>query len=279
MAPAGMLADDVERWVAEEPVTAWREPFAWRARRWARRNGTIVTAAAAAVLVALVGLARRAVGASKANLVLTCKNAELIQAIRRESEANVALVAANAKAQARFDLEVEAISTLRRGQRRPLAQGEAIRGPEGQAAGRSHEVLRQAWRPPGGGVGLAVTPALGQAHHEVGKLTNIIGQTDKALATHRPALDVRRRLAGEAGSRRRRPCADVARSLIALGRSSRPPVGRPGRERPSKRPARRWSPWPVPAQRAVVQGRAGVGPVANRLAAQIDRRPGSRMLV
>ena len=153
-----MLVDDVERWAAEEPVTAWREPFAWRARRWARRNGTIVTAAAAAVLVALVGLASALSVQAKANLVLTCKNAELIQAIRRESEANVALVAANAKAQARFDLEVEAISTLRRGQRRPLAQGEAIRGPEGQAAGRSHEVLRQAWCPPGGGVGLAVTP-------------------------------------------------------------------------------------------------------------------------
>jgi len=26
------LADDLERWMADEPVTAWREPFSRRAR-------------------------------------------------------------------------------------------------------------------------------------------------------------------------------------------------------------------------------------------------------
>ena len=28
------LAEDVERWMADEPVTAWREPLSRRARRW-----------------------------------------------------------------------------------------------------------------------------------------------------------------------------------------------------------------------------------------------------
>src|SRR5262249_56500919 len=51
------LAEDIERWMADEPVMAWREPLARRARRWARRNRTAVTTAAAAVLVALVGTA------------------------------------------------------------------------------------------------------------------------------------------------------------------------------------------------------------------------------
>ncbi len=32
------LADDVEHWLADEPVSAWREPFTRRARRW--RGGT-----------------------------------------------------------------------------------------------------------------------------------------------------------------------------------------------------------------------------------------------
>ena len=54
---AQALADDLESWMADEPVIAWREPFARRARRWARRNRTAVTAAGAAVLVALVGTA------------------------------------------------------------------------------------------------------------------------------------------------------------------------------------------------------------------------------
>ena len=39
------LAEDIERWMADEPVTAWCEPVSRRARRWARRNRSLVTAA------------------------------------------------------------------------------------------------------------------------------------------------------------------------------------------------------------------------------------------
>jgi hypothetical protein len=50
------LAAEVERWLADEPVGAWREPWMVRARRWARRNRTLATAAAtAAILAVLVG--------------------------------------------------------------------------------------------------------------------------------------------------------------------------------------------------------------------------------
>ena len=38
------LSDDVERWMADEPVSAWPEPLSRRARRWARRNRTAFTA-------------------------------------------------------------------------------------------------------------------------------------------------------------------------------------------------------------------------------------------
>ena len=44
------LAEDVERWMADEPVSAWREPISRRARRWARRNRTAVATAAVALL-------------------------------------------------------------------------------------------------------------------------------------------------------------------------------------------------------------------------------------
>jgi eukaryotic-like serine/threonine-protein kinase len=36
------LAEDFERWIADEPVAAWREPLLWRTRRWARRHRTAV---------------------------------------------------------------------------------------------------------------------------------------------------------------------------------------------------------------------------------------------
>jgi serine/threonine protein kinase/Flp pilus assembly protein TadD len=51
---AQALAQDVEGWLADEPVSAWREPLRLRAGRWARRHQTAVTATAAAVLVALL---------------------------------------------------------------------------------------------------------------------------------------------------------------------------------------------------------------------------------
>ncbi len=45
---ARALADDVTRWLADEPVTAWREPVSIRTRRWARRHRTAVAVVAAA---------------------------------------------------------------------------------------------------------------------------------------------------------------------------------------------------------------------------------------
>jgi serine/threonine protein kinase/Flp pilus assembly protein TadD len=54
------LAEEVERWMADEPVSAWPEPLSRQARRWARRHRPAVTGAAAAVLVGLIGLAAAA---------------------------------------------------------------------------------------------------------------------------------------------------------------------------------------------------------------------------
>ena len=53
----GALAADVERWLADEPVTAWTEPLLTRTRRWIKRHQTIVTTAAATIVVAALCLA------------------------------------------------------------------------------------------------------------------------------------------------------------------------------------------------------------------------------
>jgi serine/threonine-protein kinase len=50
------LADDVERWMADEPVTAWKEPTAVRARRWLARHRNLVTAGVAGILAVSIGL-------------------------------------------------------------------------------------------------------------------------------------------------------------------------------------------------------------------------------
>jgi serine/threonine-protein kinase len=56
-ATARDLADDLEHWLADEPVSVYREPWTTRLARWARRHKTLVTTGAALVLTALVALA------------------------------------------------------------------------------------------------------------------------------------------------------------------------------------------------------------------------------
>lgn len=62
-----LLADDLEHWLADEPVTALRESRVARLRRWARRHRPVVTAAGAALAVALVALALTTLFLSAAN--------------------------------------------------------------------------------------------------------------------------------------------------------------------------------------------------------------------
>ncbi len=54
---AGELAAEVRRWLADEPVRAYRDPWAVRASRWARRHRTPVIAAAVFLVSAVVALA------------------------------------------------------------------------------------------------------------------------------------------------------------------------------------------------------------------------------
>jgi serine/threonine protein kinase len=54
---ATALADDVERWLADEPVAAYAEPWSTRLGRWGRRHKPLVTGAVALLLVAGLALA------------------------------------------------------------------------------------------------------------------------------------------------------------------------------------------------------------------------------
>src|SRR5260370_23962631 len=54
--PRCARANDIEHWLADEPVSAWPEPVTVRAGRWMRRHKPLVSGAAAAVLVGLIAL-------------------------------------------------------------------------------------------------------------------------------------------------------------------------------------------------------------------------------
>jgi serine/threonine-protein kinase len=55
-ASAGDLARDIQCWLADEPVEAYREPFSTHLRRWGRRHRALVASLAALVVTALVAL-------------------------------------------------------------------------------------------------------------------------------------------------------------------------------------------------------------------------------
>ena len=53
---AAALADDVRRWIADEPVAAYPDPWPVRLGRWAKRHRTAVAAAAALLVTGVVAL-------------------------------------------------------------------------------------------------------------------------------------------------------------------------------------------------------------------------------
>jgi serine/threonine-protein kinase len=76
---ARAFADDVRRYLADEPVSAWREPLSRRAARWAKHHRTLVASLSVLIVVALVGVS---VGA----VLLGRKNREIEQERTRAEE-------------------------------------------------------------------------------------------------------------------------------------------------------------------------------------------------
>ena len=66
-ATAHALAEDIERWMADEPVRAFREPILTRLARWGRLHKTGVAAAVALLATAVVALAAGAIVLQQAN--------------------------------------------------------------------------------------------------------------------------------------------------------------------------------------------------------------------
>ncbi len=83
---AGELSQEVQRWLADEPVMACVEPWTARTARWARRHRVLVAGCVAALLVATAALAVTAAVVGGKNAELAGKNAALAQANDRERQ-------------------------------------------------------------------------------------------------------------------------------------------------------------------------------------------------
>jgi tetratricopeptide (TPR) repeat protein len=118
-ASAGDLAREVERWLADEPVQAYREGLAERAGRWARRHKPAVAGAAGLLAAAVLALLVSSVllGREQAR---TERERQLAEAARQEAEDNARVAAEQREAAERNaqvaaeqgDLALDALRTL-----------------------------------------------------------------------------------------------------------------------------------------------------------------------
>ena len=179
---ASELANEVQRWLADEPVRAYREPLTVRAGRWMKRHRTFVTSALAAGLVALVGLA----------VILTVQS----RSNRELSAANHLLQDANERERQRFDLALEAISAFRTGVTDDaLLKDDQFKGVRTKLLGGAAGFYRKLEKLMQGQEDARSRQALGKAYFELGQLEFGIGTFDQAEAAQERARAIRQQLA------------------------------------------------------------------------------------
>jgi serine/threonine protein kinase/tetratricopeptide (TPR) repeat protein len=169
------LADDIERWMADEPVTAWREPMSRRLRRWARRNRTPMAAAVVALMAGVVGLAVVAGVQARANGALRKANDATNQALHeaRKAQAETQIALAQSEESRR---QAEAVGTF---------LVDAFRSPDPRQTGRDVKVIdvldKARARLEQGFAGSQATR---------GALLDALGQTYKGLGLYDSAVTV-----------------------------------------------------------------------------------------
>jgi serine/threonine-protein kinase len=163
---ARALAEDVEHWLADEPVTAYRDPWLARAARWARRHRPLVAAGTALALTALIALA--------VTTVLVTREQARTEVQRRQAEANfeVALGAVN-------DMLTE------------VAQENLVNEPRMEKKRRAllqraRDYYREFLRQREGDIRLRRETA--QAYQRVGDIARLLGDYDAARTAYTQAI-------------------------------------------------------------------------------------------
>jgi serine/threonine-protein kinase len=220
---AGALKADVQRWLADEPVTAWRERFGARAARWARRHKSWVAAAATALLLVSV------VASAAAMLIERSLHKERL-ALARARAAALAERFARAEAQAGRNLARDAVddyftkisenALLKRQDAPEVRDLRSLRKELLEVAlAYYNRLVVQPSSEPSLRAGQAI------AATRVGRINGEIGSKDSALAAYQQALAIRAELAAQDPTdftHQRELAAsqiDVAGLLIEIGRA------------------------------------------------------------
>ncbi len=187
------LGDDLTRWLADEPVSAYREGLSARLGRWARRHRARVQAAAAALVATAVLATTAAVVVDQARrgersaLIKVTGALSAERAAKAEAEANLTLarqavddyftkISENALLKRQDATEVRDLRTLRK---------ELLE----VALAYHHRLIALHSSDP------ALREELAAAYMRVGKINDEIGSHQAALGAYEKARGIRRELA------------------------------------------------------------------------------------
>ncbi len=184
-ASAQALADDIERWMADEPVTALKEGWLEQALRWSRRHRSATRAAAASLLVI-------ATVATLAALVIGREQSQTKNALTAEKRARQNESKARELAQEQSQLALDAIREYNTGVTREflLKQPgmENLRKSLLEAPIRFYRRLAQNIEQ-NGITDPNARRRLGEAQLDLGELINEIGMVDDSVTNFEQARD------------------------------------------------------------------------------------------
>jgi eukaryotic-like serine/threonine-protein kinase len=201
---ANGFAMDIQRYLADEPVSAGPPGAGYRLRKLVRRNRGPVIASVAVAIALVAGVAAVVVVQARANRELGAKNDELADE--------------QAKVQARFEMAQKAIATFHTGISEDMLlkndQFKELRTKLLKEAARFYADLEKLLA---GETDAKPRRLLAAGYDQLGDLTEKIGSQPEALSVHRQALAILRELAGSAGADVETRL-NVARSLWKVGR-------------------------------------------------------------
>jgi serine/threonine-protein kinase len=155
------LSEDVERWLADEPVSAYREPLSTRLSRWGRRHRTAAASIGALLITAIAGL-------SIGTVLINRERARAEESFRQARKAVDDYFTTVSESKL---LDVPGLQPLRKDlleRARSYYQG----------------FIRQR------GADRSVRAELAATYYRVARITELIGSRQDALAAHRQALAI-----------------------------------------------------------------------------------------
>ncbi len=203
---ADEMAEDLQRFVNDEPIKARRIGSVERLGRWCRRNPAVASLMAAVLVLMALGTALstwQAVVANLARADLAAKNAELAAEHAKVEVRNQELAAKQAKVEARFELAQKAIALFHTGvSEDALLKNEQFKELRTKLLEQAAEFYADLEKLLAGQTDTKSRKALAAGYFQLGELTDRIGSKPEALAVHRTALALRRELPVAGGSSR-----------------------------------------------------------------------------